>query len=79
MFARAKYVLKDGVTIVEDGEVVAWTSGHTLELTVESDKAMVARSETYLQDRFGAGLNSFAVPDEAFTKADVFEEVACLA
>ncbi|MDO9429564.1 MAG: formylmethanofuran dehydrogenase subunit A [Methylobacterium sp.] len=79
MFARAKCVLKDGVTIVEDGEVVAWTSGRTLELDVESDKAMAARSETYLQDRFGAGLSSFAVPDEAFPKADVFEEVACLA
>ncbi|SFG68322.1 formylmethanofuran dehydrogenase subunit A [Methylobacterium gossipiicola] len=78
MFARAKLVLKDGVTIVEDGEVVAWRSGHTLELTVESDKAMVARSETYLQDRYGTGLDSFSVPDEAFPKADVFEEVACL-
>ncbi|WP_264047239.1 formylmethanofuran dehydrogenase subunit A [Methylobacterium flocculans] len=77
MFARAKLVLKDGETIVEDGEVVAWRSGRTLELTVESDKAMVARSETYLQDRFGTGLQSFAVPDEAFPKPDVFAEVAC--
>lgn len=77
MFARAKLVLKDGETIVEDGEVVAWRSGRTLELTVESDKAMVARSETYLQDRFGTGLKSFAVPDEAFPKPDVFAEVAC--
>lgn len=79
MFARAKLVLKDGETIVEDGEIVSWRSGRTLELTVESDKAMVARAETYLQDRFGAGLDSFAVPDEAFPKADVFEEVACRA
>jgi formylmethanofuran dehydrogenase subunit A len=78
MFARAKLVLKDGVTIVEDGEVVTWRSGHTLELDVESDKAMAARSETYLQDRYGTGLSSFSVPDEAFPKADVFEEVACL-
>ncbi len=62
MFARAKLVLKDGETIVEDGEIVAWRSGRTLELTVESDKAMVARSETYLQDRFGAGLKSFPYP-----------------
>ena len=77
MFARAKLVLKDGETIVEDGEVVAWRSGRTLELAVESDKAMVARSETYLQDRFGTGLKSFAVPDEAFPKLDVFAEVAC--
>ena len=77
MFARAKLVLKDGETIVEDGEVVAWRSGRTLELAVESDKAMVARSETYLQDRFGTGLKSFSVPDEAFPKPDVFAEVAC--
>ena len=77
MFARAKLVLKDGETIVEDGEVVTWRSGRTLELHVESDKAMVARSETYLQDRFGAGLKSFSVPDEAFPKPDVFGEVAC--
>ena len=79
MFARAKLVLKDGHVIVEDGEIVAWRSGRTLELTVESDKAMTALTETYLQDRFGAGLDSFSVPDEAFPAADVFEDVACRA
>jgi formylmethanofuran dehydrogenase subunit A len=79
MFSRAKLVLKDGVTIVEDGEVVDWRAGHTLELSVESDKAMARRTDTYLQDRFGQGLDSFAVPDEAFPVADVFEDVACRA
>jgi formylmethanofuran dehydrogenase subunit A len=79
MFSRARLVLKDGVTIVEDGEVVDWRAGHTLELSVESDKAMARRTDTYLQDRFGQGLASFAVPDEAFPVADVFEDVACRA
>lgn len=77
MFARAKCVLKDGVVIVEDGEVVTWRAGRTLELTVESDKAMVKRTQAYLDDRFGVGLDSFAVPDAAFPAPDVFEDVAC--
>ncbi|WP_336486956.1 formylmethanofuran dehydrogenase subunit A [Methylobacterium nigriterrae] len=77
MFAAARLVLKDGVVIVEDGEVVDWRAGHTLELTVESDKAMERRTDTYLHDRFGQGLDSFAVPDAAFPVADVFEDVAC--
>ncbi|KAB1072005.1 formylmethanofuran dehydrogenase subunit A [Methylobacterium planeticum] len=79
MFSRAKLVLKDGVPIVEDGEVVAWRAGRTLALSVESDKAMARRTDAYLQDRFGQGLDSFAVPDAAFPVADVFEEVACRA
>ncbi|MBX9933731.1 MAG: formylmethanofuran dehydrogenase subunit A [Methylobacterium sp.] len=79
MFARAKLVLKDGEAIVEDGEVVNWRSGRTLELSVESDKAMEKRTDAYLEDRFGTGLDSFAVPDEAFAGHDVFEDVACRA
>ncbi|MER2265292.1 formylmethanofuran dehydrogenase subunit A [Methylobacterium oxalidis] len=79
MFARARLVLKDGVPIVEDGEIVDWRSGRTLELTVESDRAMARRTDAYLQDRFGQGLDSFAVPDAAFSAPDVFEEVACRA
>ncbi|WP_018043465.1 formylmethanofuran dehydrogenase subunit A [Methylobacterium sp. 88A] len=79
MFARAKLVLKDGHVIVEDGEIVDWRAGHTLELTVESDKAMETRTDAYLDARFGAGLDSFTVPDEAFPVSDVFEDVACRA
>ena len=79
MFSRARLVLKDGQTIVEDGEVVDWRAGHSLSLSVESDKAMARRSDAYLKDRFGAGLDSFAVPDEAFPMGDVFEDVACRA
>ena len=79
MFASAKLVLKDGVAIVEDGEIVNWHVGRSLSLTVESDKAMERRTDAYLQDRFGQGLDSFAVPDAAFPEAEVFEDVACRA
>ncbi|MCJ2095658.1 formylmethanofuran dehydrogenase subunit A [Methylobacterium sp. J-072] len=78
MFSAAKLVLKDGVPIVEDGEVVEWRAGQTLSLTVESDPAMAKRADAYLSDRFGAGLDSFAVPDAAFdADADTFEAVPC--
>lgn len=80
MFTAAKYVLKDGHVIVADGQVVDWRAGRSLSLTVESDKAMERRTETYLQDRYGQGLDSFAVPDAAFAKDQpVFEDVACRA
>ncbi|WP_430913569.1 formylmethanofuran dehydrogenase subunit A [Methylobacterium sp. sgz302541] len=79
MFSRAKLVLKDGHTIVEDGEIVDWRAGRTLELSVEADTGMARRSDAYLKDRFGAGLDSFAVPDDAFPVGDVFEDVACRA
>lgn len=78
MFTAAKLVLKDGTPIVEDGEVVDWRAGRTLSLTVESDGAMEKRTDTYLTDRFGTGLDSFTVPDEAFD-APTFEAVPCRA
>ncbi|GJD97386.1 formylmethanofuran dehydrogenase subunit A [Methylobacterium iners] len=77
MFSRARLVLKDGAVIVEDGEIVDWRSGRTLELSVESDKAMEKRTDAYLSDRFGAGLESFAVPDAAFPTPETFQDVAC--
>lgn len=76
MFTAAKLVLKDGVPIVEDGEVVEWRAGRTLSLSMESDKAMERRTDTYLTERFGTGLDSFTVPDEAFD-APTFEAVPC--
>jgi formylmethanofuran dehydrogenase subunit A len=80
MFTAAKLVLKDGVPIIEDGEVVEWRSGRTLALSVESDRAMAKRADAYLTDRFGEGLGSFAVPDAAFGGgAEIFEDVACRA
>ncbi len=78
MFTAAKLVLKDGVPIIEDGEVVEWRAGRTLSLTVESDKAMEKRTDTYLTERFGTGLDSFTVPDAAFD-GPTFEAVPCRA
>ena len=79
MFARAKLVMKDGRNIVEDGEIVAWAQGRTLELDVEGDAGMAKRSDAYLQERFCQGLDSFAVPDAAFPETEIFEDVACRA
>ncbi|MDP4022276.1 formylmethanofuran dehydrogenase subunit A [Methylobacterium sp. NEAU 140] len=78
MFTAAKLVLKDGTPIVEDGEVVEWRAGRTLSLAVEADTGMARRTDAYLTDRFGAGLDSFAVPDAAF-EGPAFEAVACRA
>lgn len=77
MFTAAKLVLKDGTAIVEDGEVVEWRAGRTLALTLGSDRAMEKRADAYLTERFGAGLDSFAVPDAAFAETETFEAVAC--
>lgn len=78
MFASAALVLKDGEPIVRDGTVVARHRGCTLTLAPETDAAMARRSQTYLQDRFGRGLDSFRVPEEAFTR-DVFAPQPCRA
>ena len=41
---------------------------------------MTKRADAYLQDRFGAGLDTFAVPDAAFPEeTGTFEDVACRA
>ena len=64
------------LVIVEDGEVVSWTRGHTLSLAVEADAGMARRTDAYLQGRFGAGLSTFTVPDAAFPDREVFEQVS---
>ncbi|RVU17827.1 formylmethanofuran dehydrogenase subunit A [Methylobacterium oryzihabitans] len=79
MFASAHRVFKDGAVIVEDGRVVAWRAGRTLSLALDADAGMARRTDAYLQERFGAGLDSFAVPDGAFPGREVFEAVACRA
>ena len=76
MFARARHVLKDGEAIVRDGKVVSWRPGRTLTLAPETDAAMARRTDAYLQERFGSGLRSFAVPDAAFA-APAFQVEPC--
>ncbi|MDQ0507295.1 formylmethanofuran dehydrogenase subunit A [Xanthobacter agilis] len=76
MFSIAALVLKDGETIVREGAVAAVHRGRTLTLAPQADAAMTRRTETYLQDRFGRGLDSFRVPEAAFAR-DVFAPQPC--
>ncbi|WP_024280127.1 formylmethanofuran dehydrogenase subunit A [Xanthobacter sp. 126] len=78
MFSSAALVLKDGETIVRDGNVVALHKGRTLTLAPDMDGAMARRSEAYLQARFGRGLDSFRVPEAAFSR-DAFASQPCRA
>jgi formylmethanofuran dehydrogenase subunit A len=78
MFTAAQAVYKDGALVVRDGEIVDGGAGRTLTLAVDSDPAMARRVDSYLSDRFGAGLAAFAVPAEAFVGRDVFRMQACL-
>ena len=77
MFSAARIVLKDGVVVVEDGEVRDWRAGKTLILAPPYDAAMQRRSNVYLEERFGAVPGSFAVPQEAFARP-IFQVEPCL-
>lgn len=77
MFTAAKTVLKGGDLVVQDGEVVAWPMGRTLDLSLEADAAMRRRADAYLHQRFGVGLDGFAVPGAAFPDRDIFRAQAC--
>ena len=66
MFALARFVLKDGAVIVRDGEIVSWRKGRTLTLDPPAEPAMARRTDAYLRERFGSGLDGFAVPEAAF-------------
>ncbi|KAA2237497.1 formylmethanofuran dehydrogenase subunit A [Salinarimonas soli] len=72
MFAAARFVLKDGAIVVEDGRLVARPAGRTLALGIETDHAMRGRADAYLEGRYGRGLDGFAVPDAAFAGREVF-------
>jgi formylmethanofuran dehydrogenase subunit A len=76
MFGRARFVLKDGETVVRDGEIVSERTGRTLALDPPTEAAMARRTDAYLQDRFGSGLQSFAVPEAAFA-GPVFQVEPC--
>jgi formylmethanofuran dehydrogenase subunit A len=78
MFSAAALVLKEGRTIVEAGEILEWRRGRTLALSVETDPAMVRRTDAYLEARYGTGVSGFAVPERAFAGREVFSEVTCL-
>ena len=77
MFGSAAFVLKNGEVVLEDGAVLAQPAGRTLSFSVETDAAMAKRADAYLRQRFGSGLDGFAVPAAAFPGRDVFEAQAC--
>jgi len=59
MFTAAKLVLKDGVPIVEDGEVVEWRAGRTLSLT-PADRCLNVMPLFHIHGLIGALLSSVA-------------------
>ncbi len=77
MFAKAAYVLKDGVTVVKDGTVVKRTWGRTLTVQPDTDTAMDKRLETYFDEKFGLPKRWFEVPEHAFARSDPFKVVPC--
>ncbi|WP_046865710.1 formylmethanofuran dehydrogenase subunit A [Microvirga massiliensis] len=78
MFSAAEAVWKAGKLIVREGEVVDRADGKTLSLGIDVDEGMARRVDAYLHDRFGAGLESFNVPADAFRDRDPFRMEACL-
>ena len=77
MFSCAEAVLKDGVLIVRNGEPLSWRAGKTLTLAPGFDPAIRRHADRYLAERFGEGLQSFAVPQAAFGERQVFEVEPC--
>ena len=77
MFAKAAYVLKDGVTVVKDGTVIKRTKGRTLTVQPQTDNAMDKRLEAYFDDKFGLPKRWFEVPEHAFSRNDPFKVVPC--
>lgn len=77
MFGRAAYVFKDGTLVVKDGQVVNRTTGRTLTVRPEPDKAMARRLETYFDDRYGLPARWFEVPEHAIGRDEPFRVVAC--
>jgi formylmethanofuran dehydrogenase subunit A len=77
MFSAAKAVFKDGVKVVQDGRVVAWTRGRTLTLAPAYDKAARKDADRYLSERFGVGLDGFEVTDKPFGSREVFQVEPC--
>ena len=79
MFSAARIVLKDGEVIVRNGEVQRWRRGRTLSLSPPVDPNMQRRADDYLNQRFGAGLDSFSVPAAVFGERRNFRIEPCRA
>jgi formylmethanofuran dehydrogenase subunit A len=77
MFSTARTVLKDGEVIVRDGRVQRWRRGRALSLAPTFDPGIQRRADDYLNERFGAGLDSFSVPASAFGERREFGIEPC--
>ncbi|MBV1707690.1 MAG: formylmethanofuran dehydrogenase subunit A [Hyphomicrobiales bacterium] len=77
MFAKARLVIKNGVTVVRDGKVCADYFGRTLALAARADAAMLRRLEAHSQTVHGINCAGFDVPTFAMPQAHAFEDVAC--
>ncbi|MGH1418121.1 MAG: formylmethanofuran dehydrogenase subunit A [Hyphomicrobiaceae bacterium] len=77
MFAKAAWVLKDGVAIVRDGEVLTPRYGRTLSLAPEYDDGIKSHIKESYDRRWGVAPDTFAVPTRLLHNTSPFEVVAC--
>ncbi len=77
MFARAAWVLKDGVPIVRDGEVLATRYGRTLSLAPGYDAGIKSHIKEVYDRRWGVAPDTFAVPTTLLRNTSPFEVVPC--
>lgn len=77
MFRAAKWLIKDGKTIVKDGDVLTPTYGKTLSLAPDYDKGITSHVHTAYDQRWGAPPNTFTVPENLIRETSPFEVVPC--
>ena len=77
MFRDAELVLKDGVSIVRNGEPLAIRYGRTLALSPEHDPAITRYVRDAYDKRWGAPPDTFTVPERLLQETSPFEHVAC--
>jgi formylmethanofuran dehydrogenase subunit A len=70
MFERPVYVLKDGVVVVRDGEVVATRPGRTLFADLPVDDAMTAELHDQFKAYYTVEVENFAIPVEDLRAAE---------
>jgi formylmethanofuran dehydrogenase subunit A len=77
MFRAAVRVLKDGKTIVRDGEPLAATYGRTLQINPEYDAGITRHVHSAYEKRWGVPPDTFTVPEHLLRDRSPFEVVPC--
>ena len=77
MFRSAVRVLKDGKTIVRDGEPLAATYGRTLQINPEYDAGITRHVHSAYEKRWGVPPDTFTVPEHLLRDRSPFEVVPC--